>query len=128
VRLSAPDDFEGWRDAARALAMLRVAPEEVEWQVAGEADLFEVPTPAPPVPAGAFSVPRAFFELAETVVRHRDPERFALLYAFLCRLRDRPRAMEDPADPLLRRLELMAAAVRREAREGAPLFRWRGKP
>ena len=126
VRLAGPDDLEGWREAARALAMLRVAPDEVEWRVAAEATLFDAPTPAPPAPAGAFSVPRAFLELSATVVRHHDPDRFALLYAFLCRLRDRPRAMEDRADPLLRRLGLMAEAVRRKTRENTPLFRWGG--
>ncbi|MGQ0589382.1 MAG: UdgX family uracil-DNA binding protein [Sphingosinicella sp.] len=125
VRLAASDDFEGWRDAARALAMIRVAPEEVVWQVAGEADLFEAPAPAPPALPGAFSVPRAFLELAEAVVCHRDPERFALLYAFLCRLRDRPRAMEDGADPLLRRLELMAKAVRRDMHKMRAFLRFR---
>ncbi|MDQ8757074.1 UdgX family uracil-DNA binding protein [Sphingosinicella sp. LHD-64] len=115
VRLAAEDDFDGWRSAARALALVHAAPEEVLWQVESEVDLFNMaPAPAPPAAEGAFSVPRPFVDLARTVIRHRDPERFSLLYAFLCRLRDNPRAMEDAADPLLRRLELMARAVRRD--------------
>jgi hypothetical protein len=115
VTLADPQDFEGWRAAARELALERVPPAEVEWAVgAGAADLF-APAPAPP-PAGgegaAFSVPKAFLTLAETVVRHEDPERFGLLYAMLLRLRTRPDALDE--GPLAQRLEGMAREVRRE--------------
>ncbi len=112
VRLATPDDFEGWREAARALSLVGAAPSEVIWEVAdGEADLFGAPAPAPPAPAGLFSVPRPFVELARQVVRHKDPERFALLYAMLVKLRERPDALADKADPLVHRLETMARAV-----------------
>lgn len=59
------------------------------------------------------------------MICHRDPERFALLYTFLCRLRDNPRAMEDAADPLLRRLELMAKSVRRDMHKMRAFLRFR---
>lgn len=109
VALAHPHDFEGWRAAARALALARVPPAEVEWTMAG--GLF---TEVAQVPAasGAFSVPLAFLTLAEAVIRHDDPERFALLYALLVRLRDRPAAL-DEASPLVQRLEAMARNVRR---------------
>src|SRR5688572_10604633 len=115
VTLADPQDFEGWRAAARELALERVPPAEVEWAVGGgAADLFAA-APAPP-PAGgdgaAFSVPKAFLTLAETVVRHDDPERFGLLYAMLLRLRTRPDALDE--GPLAQRLEGMAREVRRE--------------
>ena len=42
VTLAAEDDFEGWRDAARALAQAHVAPPEIVWRVGeGGGDLFE---------------------------------------------------------------------------------------
>lgn len=114
VRLASPDDFEGWREAARALALIGAAPSEVTWEVAdGPADLFGAPTPAPPAPPGLFSVPRRFLALARQVIHHKDPERFGLLYAMLVRLRERSDALADKADPLVRRLETMAGAVRR---------------
>ena len=116
VRLAAEDDFDGWREAARALALVDAAPDEVVWSVADGRDLFATPVPAPPAAPGAFSVSRAFVDLARAVIRHADPERFALLYIFLRRLREQPKAMEDAADPLLRRLEGMAGAVRRDLR------------
>ena len=124
VCLGAPDDFDGWREAARGLALIDVPPDEVLWEIEGEPDLFAAP-PAPPVAPGLFSVPKAFVTLARSVILHRDPERFSLLYAFLCRLRERPRAMEDAADPLLRRLEVMAKAVRRDMHKMRAFLRFR---
>jgi DNA polymerase len=126
VRLAAPDDFEGWREAARALALIGAAPSEVIWEVAGsEADLFGAPAPAPPAPAGLFSVSRAFVELARQVICHKDPERFALLYAMLVKLRERPDALDDKADPLVHRLETMARAVRRDIHKMHAFLRFR---
>ena len=121
VTLADPQDFEGWRAAARGLALERVPPGEVEWAVgagAGIADLFAAAAPAPPPPpaggeGAAFSVPKAFLTLAETVVRHDDPERFGLLYAMLLRLRTRPDALDE--GQLAQRLEAMAREVRRQA-------------
>jgi probable DNA metabolism protein len=126
VRLAAPDDFDGWREAARALALVGAAPGEIVWQVAGEApDLFGAPAPAPAAAAGLFSVSRAFVKLAEAVVCHRDPERFALLYAMLVKLRERADALDDKADPLVHRLETMARAVRRDLHKMHAFLRFR---
>ncbi len=105
--------------------MVRAAPEEIVWEVGDANDLFGTPAPAPPAMPGLFSVSRAFVDLAQSAICHRDPERFALLYAFLCRLRADPRAMEDPADPLLRRLELMAKSVRRDMHKMRAFLRFR---
>ena len=94
VTLSAPDDFEGWRDAARDLAEAGVPASAVVWQVeGGDPDLFgsEVQRPA----AASFPVPRAFVDLAKDVVCHSDPERFAWLYAMLLRLKTNRHAIED---------------------------------
>ena len=121
VTLAHEQDYDGWRAAARALAIEGVPPAEVEW-VVGDAgrDLFAAAAP-PSAPEGAaFPVPRAFLTLAETIVRHDDPERFALLYAMLLKLRANPAALDD-AHPLVQRLERMAKEARREAigRKGA---------
>ena len=115
VTLSDPQDYDGWRAAARALAIEQVRPEEVEWVVGGAgADLFAAPPPPPAGGGAAFSVPKAFLTLAETVVRHSDPERFSLLYVMLLRLRTRADAL-DEGGSLVQRLERMAREVRRDA-------------
>jgi DNA polymerase len=127
VTLAREDDFEGWREAARALAGARIPAEAVTWRVGdGDRDLFAGGVDDPPLPeAPPFSVPRAFLTLAESVICHADPERFARLHAMLLRLRDSPRALEDGADPLVQRLELMARAVRREIHKMHAFVRFR---
>ena len=126
VVLSAPDDFDGWRHAARRLVLHRVAPSDVVWQVGDTSvDLFG-DTPLPPDRADAhFAVPRAFVDLAQSAILHRDAERFPLLYALLCRIRARPRMMEDRADPLLRRVDGLAKAVRRDIHKMRAFVRFR---
>ena len=125
VHLAEQDDFDGWRNAARALVLEGIAPEEVLWQVEGEGDLFGVPTGSVIAAESAFSVPRPFVDLARSVICHRDPERFSLLFALLSRLRGDPRAMEDGADPLQRRLARMASAVRRDMHKMRAFLRFR---
>ncbi|ODP38159.1 UdgX family uracil-DNA binding protein [Sphingomonas turrisvirgatae] len=128
VALAAPDDFEGWRDAARALAAARVPPGDIVWQV-GEApaDLFGDEG----VLTGGgeqLRVPRRFVELAREVILHGDPERFALLYTLLTRALANGHVIEDGADPLVRRLETMAKAVRRDIHKMRAFLRFREVP
>ncbi len=126
VHLATPDDFEGWRDAARALALGRVPAEDVVWHAGdGPADLFgdEAVMDAPADPN--FTVPRAFVPLARDAICNRDPERFALLYALLLRLRENPRLIDDHADPLLRRIDELAKAVRRDVHKMRAFLRFR---
>ena len=127
VRLDRQDDFDGWRDAARGLAEAGVPASAVVWEVdGGEADLFGTDPTARPAPTGAtFSVPRDFVSLARTVVCHRDPERFALLYALLLKLRDNKRVLADRADPLVDRLRSMEKEVRRDAHKMHAFVRFR---
>ena len=70
-------------------------------------------------------MPRAFVELARDVVCHADPERFALLYAMLLRLKANRHAIEDEADPLVRRLQGLAKAVRRDIHKMHAFVRFR---
>jgi probable DNA metabolism protein len=126
ISLPAEDDFEAWRDAARACAAASLFPDQVVWQVGSACtDLFaEQPLPASPS-APAFNVPQNFMDLARSVVCHRDPERFALLYTLLLRLRRNPRALEDKADIILRRVEAMARTVRRDVHKMRAFLRMR---
>ena len=126
VTLAAEDDFDGWRDAARGLAEAGVPPSAIAWQVEGATgDLFGGPDTSPPPPGPSFAVPRSFVDLAKKAICHSDPERFALLYAMLLKLRVNRRAMEDRADPLLDRLERMAKEVRRDLHKMHAFVRFR---
>jgi len=118
VALAGPVDIEGWRTAARDAWRAGVRPDQLVFQVPGEAgDLFGgAPPPAPRPDAPMPFVPRDFLPLAELAVRHRDPERFALLYDVLWRIAGGARGLlDDAADPVLARLRDMAKAVRRDA-------------
>src|SRR5690349_18475901 len=124
VTLSAPDDFEGWRDAARDLAEAGVPAEAVVWQIeGGERELFGGDSGQPE--AASFPVPREFVELARDAVCHTDRERFGLLYAVLLRLKAKRSALDDEADPLVRRLHDLAKAVRRDVHKMHAFVRFR---
>ncbi len=129
ARLTHEADFDGWRTAARALTLANIPPEQVAWQVGDQPQTLFGSEPVPQAPAGvAFSVPRPFLDLAETAIQHSDPERFALLYTLLLRLRANPKALEDRADPLLGRVDLMAKDVRRDAHKMHAFVRFREVP
>ncbi|AUW59815.1 uracil-DNA glycosylase [Sphingobium sp. SCG-1] len=126
VSLSADDDFEGWRDAARALAVSQIPASDIVWSVgSGGSDLFgDQPVPAAN-PLAGFGVPKPFIDLAQSAILHSDPERFSLLYAVLLRVRSQPSDMQDRADPLLRRVEMLAKAVRRDIHKMRAFVRFR---
>lgn len=130
VRLERPDDFDGWRDAARALLSQDIPAEAVIWQVGdGDGDLFGAHALPLEVGAadgvGAISVPRGFLDLARNVVLHGDAERFALLYRALRRLRNQPLLLDDAADPLIVRLHGLAREVRRDIHKMRAFVRFR---
>jgi len=79
ITLDSETDFDGWRKAARALALNDVKPSDVTWNVAGDApELFESTTPLPDPPNATFNVPAKFVELAKAAILHRSVGRFAL--------------------------------------------------
>ena len=87
ITLAAPDDFDGWRTAARSLVAAAVPPSAVTWMVAGEAgDLLGGDAALPPATEPSFTVPKAFIEMARRVVCNAEAERFALLHAALAQL------------------------------------------
>lgn len=120
--------MDAWREAARVLAAHEVPPAQVEWAV-GEADqsLFG----ADPLPTGkgrALKVPRAFLDIAEKAVLHRDPAGPDLLYQALMRLQDQPQLLSDAADPLVRRLESLRKSVHRDIHKMRAFVRFRELP
>ncbi|PVA08197.1 UdgX family uracil-DNA binding protein [Thalassorhabdomicrobium marinisediminis] len=103
---------QAWRDAARGLLGAGVPPADIAWgDEDAPAGLFDA-APAPPA-SGAITVPRSFLSLAQSVVWHSDPARFALLYRVLWRSQDAPHLMTDRADADLAALRRMEKNVHR---------------
>ena len=133
VHLPAPDDFAFWRERARGLVQCDVPPDRVSWiEPGGTGDLFaegpsrgEKRLPVPPADARPVRASQRFLTIARSAALHSDPARFGLLYSLLWRLQRNPRAMEDKADPQVRRLEELAKAVRRDAHKMHAFVRFR---
>ncbi len=124
ITLADHDDFDGFRAAIRGLIAAGVPPHEVIWRVSGgDSDLFGGVAAPPDAPE--LRVPKAFPDLARRVICHSDPERFALLHAALLALQARPKLLDDSADPLVRRLDLLAKAVGRDVHKMRAFVRFR---
>ena len=116
VVLANETDWEGWRNAARALALSGVAPADVRWAVRSHDEEGEPLQAA----AGGFSVSRALVSLASLAIQARDPQRFDLLYRLVWQAN-----AGEPADASeTRRAQELAFAVRAEAHRMRTLLRY----
>jgi DNA polymerase len=126
ITLDSETDFDGWRKAARALALNEVKPSDVTWNVAGDApELFARPAPPLEPPHGTFNVSARFVELAQIAILHRSPQRFALLYRLLWRLRQNHDLLDIATDPDVNEIAAMAKAVRRDEHKMHAFVRFR---
>ena len=129
VTLPEPDDFDFWRERARALVQSDVPPDRVAWvEPGGSGNLFshgERRMPVPDVTAPQVRASRAFVTLAKNAILHTDAERFALLYRLLWRHQANPRIMEDKTDGDVRRIDELARIVRRDSHKMHAFVRFR---
>jgi DNA polymerase len=128
ITLDSDTDFAGWRKAARALVLHDVKPADVTWAVSGgEAELFAPATPSqlPDGSDGSFTVPARFVELAKSAILNRDPQRFAILYRLLFRLKDNSDLIDVAIDPDVAEITAMAKAVRRDEHKMHAFVRFR---
>ncbi|WOI54688.1 UdgX family uracil-DNA binding protein [Parvularcula sp. LCG005] len=129
VSLDAETDFAGWRNHARRLCAKGIRPSEIEWRTPGMvADLFGV-EPRGRNRASSDDRPvtasRRFLTLAERVVAHRDPSRFARLYEILYRLQEQPQFLNNTSDPLICWLMAAEKAIRRDVHKMHAFVRFR---
>ena len=116
-------DLSGFRNAVRALLRTQAAPDQVIWSAEDVEELFgeaQITSAAPVL------LPRRLSELIRLVVCHRDAQRYALLYQLVWRVAHGEKsAMENPADPVVHRLEMMAKSVRRDLHKMHAFLRFR---
>ncbi len=128
VALRGRGDLGEWRDAARGLLAAGVRPADVDWRIGpGGGTLFATAAPRPSGDA-AVSVPRAFLDLAEAVVCHSDPGRFALLYRLLVRLQDDRALLSDIADADVTAARRLEKSVRRDCHKMTAFVRFNELP
>jgi uracil-DNA glycosylase len=111
TRIEIAPTFEAWQAAARRLLRDGVPPAEVTW--------IEGPGGEAPglIPAVA-RVPKKFLDLARQVAAGQDAGRWAALYEVLWRLvHESHDVLEQTGDPLIRRLNALAAQARRMAQQ-----------
>jgi uracil-DNA glycosylase len=127
IILDTETDFDGWRKAARNLALGGVTPADVIWSVKGDGELFApAATPLPSQsPDESFTVSAKVVELTRIAILHSDRERFALLYRLLWRLRGHHDLLDIATDPDVARVSAMAKAVRRDEHKMHAFVRFR---
>ncbi len=136
VALAGEIDLEGFRCAARRLLQQGVAPDDIEWTVAGaiSTGLFaaaddavsEGPSVTPAPAAGpSLRVPAEFMTLCADLVQHADTTRFHRLYRLLWRLQREPGLRDDALDPEMAEARRMAQTVRRERHKMKAFVRFR---
>jgi DNA polymerase len=117
--------LDEFREHVRGLIGNKVNPDDVTWATTNDADLFGE-TPLAPVKIAKFSVPAAYVELARSVLHHRDPERFGMLYRLLWRLLNGDRQLLSIfSDTLVYKLRYMEKAVGRDLHKMTAFLRFR---
>jgi probable DNA metabolism protein len=123
ITLDRETDFDGWRKAARVLALNDVKPSEVAWMVQGHESIrFDQSLEAR---NDTFHVPAKFVALAQSAILHRDPLRFAMLYRLLWRLRGDHDRLVVATDPDVSQVIAMTQAVHRDQRRMRASVRFR---
>jgi probable DNA metabolism protein len=122
ITLAHAADVAGWRAAAREAVADNIAPHAITWTVNG-GDLLAPAHVSKAAPS--FSVPRRFVTLADSVLLHRDNERFALMYRILWRLQRSPQLLEDASDADIHRAAMMAKSIGRDIHKMHAFVRFR---
>jgi DNA polymerase len=132
ISLDSETDFDGWRKAARTLALHQVVPTDVTWSVKGHINGHAMPGLSepdvlPPLDTSdsTFNVPANFIALARVAILNRNSERFALLYRLLWRLKDDHDLLDAIADPDVGEATAMANAVHRDVQRMRDIVRFR---
>ncbi len=131
VRLTQASNVDEWRTHARRLLAAGIAPESVTWTSGDDCGLFDTIEPQIGDPSGATTqrVPRDFLLLAEAVLAHSDPQRFALAYRLLWRLtHGEPQLLKLITDDDTARARTMEKSVRRDTHKMKAFVRFREVP
>jgi DNA polymerase len=133
--------FDAWRLKARQLLAAGRAPEDVDWDDAIQASLWEHDPAARCEISGddpasgqvgseaRIRIPSRLLQLFEACACHRDPRRYAVMYRLLWRCsRGEREVVDDAADDDVRTLTQMAKSVARDCHKMHAFVRFRELP
>lgn len=122
-------DFGEWRDAARAALAANVPPEAIDWRLRDEQggllDFAGEPLPAARADDVQVSVPASFVTLAQAIICHSDPGRFALLYRLLWRLKRDRALLQFKSDADVSEARQLEKSVRRDCHKMTAFVRFK---
>ena len=131
IELKGGADLQGFRQALRILSWSNIPHDQISWSVSNAPDLFgggRLPS-AYGAAGKPIILPRAVVDLIQLVVCHSDPEKYALLYELVWRMRrpqnPEPHLHEVASDKLVARLTAMAKSVRRDLHKMHAFVRFR---
>ena len=150
IELEAPDDFAGFRQAARVLLAIGVEPDALQWRYDTPLAGRDAPMPAldlfasqtqdtaagqalspqaldqlPGAPGAPVQIKKPQLATLRTACCHRNPARFALCYRWLWRVQQAPQLAADALDADWRDIERLAKAVGREIHKMHAFVRFR---
>ncbi len=130
--MTSETNFGCWRETARALAAAWVEPQEVAWigpddprALFGSLARLRTGPRRDAREDRAVSCPSAFIEIAQRVICHRDPQRFARLYRLLDRLQDDRFLLANAVDDDVAWLRDRDKAVKRDIHKMHAFVRFR---
>lgn len=130
IHLAQAAGFEEWRVHARTCLTHNISPDHIVWgQVDNiEQDLFAevAPSSIPAQNDRNLTISKEFYELANMVARHANPNRFALLYRILWRMQQgHKNLLRYRTDDDVLQLHSYMKAVRRDAYKIKAFLRFR---
>jgi DNA polymerase len=119
-------DADVFREAARYALANGIAPEDLTFAAGDQPGLFETVTPGKT--QAAVTAPRAYAELVQDVICHRAPDRFALLYQVLWRIKHgEPQLLARASDSVIAKLSQYAKSVHRDIHKMHAFVRFRAQ-
>lgn len=132
VKLQANGDLAEWRNAARLLLSSGIAPEQIDWQQeqSSALDIFGSigdlhPSDDLKPRSTPIMVPKDFMPLAETIICHSSPARFALLYRLLWRIQNDKKLLEVIFDEDVALALQLNKSVRRDSHKMKAFVRFK---
>lgn len=120
------NSFEEWRSVARKCCVAGIAPQEIIWLNEKLQKSFFFDDFIPNQVEGNLKVSSTFIDFAKTVSYHLNPKRWSLLYEALWRITHSEKHLFALfTDPLVRELNLMKNAVRRDAHKAKAFIRFK---